>query len=598
MLRKSPLKMRRKARAKVIMRFGIAFILWFIVSDPQIVSVQWQKTAIYITIYLLIGWSFFGPLLAKQLKALQEKYVIVRYIVASIRILLISVWALIVLSIVLDGIVSQKIMNGSISTLSIFLLLYLVFRAWKLKNQISREIAVARSPEQANNEDSPMGSSRFLSAHEAPISLKLSQLGTANGIVFGVKDRFLLCRPSSSQGHTLVLGAPGEGKSACHVIPTLLSWKGSAVVIDIKGELYQKTSKYRQKFSRVIRFNPTGNASRYNPIDACSTVFEAQDLARTLIPEPQDGDPFWAQAAQGIFTGAIIEGNKNGMSLSDVCARVVETPITQLVDELKASEYREVRLMAGGFADLPDKAIGGVAGEMRSKLLTLATEEDVIRATSMSDFKISDLEEPTTLYLTIPEAKLVHLRPLWTAVIQQIIRHLQDRGEEATVPVLLMLDEFASLGRLPDFDVGLATLRSRNVHFSIIIQSFAQLDDRYGEDVRRIITDNCGYKLILSANDSKTQESLSNMAGQRTAWSSSATLSYGGGGGGDFGSVVGAVMGSASESNSEQSVPLIRPEEFGRLGDDAILFQPKIMPMRIQRLYWFKNAILKERVEK
>lgn len=587
MLHRPPLKKHTKDRAKVFMRYGLAFILFVVVSNPQIVHVQWKKTVIYLTMVLLVGWPFFS----KQIKKLQEKYAVVRYILVSIRILFIGVWALLALSLTLGQIVSQKVLTGSISTVSILLLVYLAFRIWKFKGQIMKEIAAARSPEQTNSEDSPMGTSRFLAAREAPISMKLSQLAIADGIVFGMKDKFILCRPSSNQGHTLVLGAPGEGKSACHVIPTLLSWKGSAVVIDIKGELYQKTYKYRQRFSRVIRFNPVGSASRYNPIDSCSTVFAAQDLARTLIPEPQDGDPFWAQAAQGIFTGAIIEGNKNGWSLSDVCARVIETPITQLVDELKESEYREVRLMAGGFADLPEKAIGGVAGEMRSKLLTLATEEDVIRATSMSDFHISDLEEPTTLYLTIPEAKLVHLRPLWTAVIQQIIRHLQDRGEEAKVPILLMLDEFASLGRLPDFDVGLATLRSRNVHFSIIIQSFAQLDDRYGEDIRRIITDNCGYKLILSANDPKTQESLSNMAGQRTAWSSGVSKSYGGG-------ALGTIIGTPSESNTEQSVPLVRPEEFGRLGDDAILFQPKIMPMRIQRLYWFKNAILKERVEK
>ncbi|MFD1673677.1 type IV secretory system conjugative DNA transfer family protein [Alicyclobacillus fodiniaquatilis] len=433
--------------------------------------------------------------------------------------------------------------------------------------------------------DNPLGESHFMQTHQSELATRLSHLSEVDGLIYGQDRKHAIVRLAHKEGHTLIVGGSGEGKTVSHVIPTLLSWQGSALVIDIKGELYEKTASYRRSFSRVLRFNPVGDDHTYNPIDYCQTVFQAQDLAQTLIPEPKEGDPFWAQAAQGIFAAAILEGNRQVLSLADVAARCIETPVRRLVEELSKSEHRGTRLLASGFVDLPDKALGGVAGEMRSKLLTLATDDDVIRATARSDFKASDLDKPTTLYLTIPESRLEQLRPLWTAVIQQIIRHMQERPEEASVPILVMLDEFPRLGKMPEFDGSLATLRSKNVHFSIVVQSLAQLDDRYGEDIRRIIVDNCSYKLILSATDDKTQKALSDLAGQRAVNTTSYSRSHN------------PLQIFGSETNNEQTVPLIRPEEFGRLGETAILFQPRTMPMRIQRLRWYENKAFQTKVK-
>ena len=478
--------------------------------------------------------------------------------------------------------------NGWLGLAFIVLVYAWVFREWfrRLWALVRREEYIPRAERTNSLKRNPLGDSHFVTARASQHAIRLNKINEANGLVYGAQDNYLVYRDSRKEGHTLVIGGSGEGKSACHVIPTLLTWQGSAVVIDIKGELYNKTAAYRRTINRVLRFNPVGSDASYNPIDQCKTVFQAQDLAATLIPEPKEGDPFWAQSAQGIFAAAVLEGNRFGLSLSDVCARCIETPIVELVGELSESEYREVRLLAGGFVDLPEKALGGVAGEMRSKLLTLATDEDVIRATQKSDFTAADMEHPTTIYLTVPESRLEQLRPLWTSIIQQLIRHMQDRPEDAPVPILMMLDEFPRLGKLPQFDASLATLRSRNVHFSIIIQSLAQLDDRYSEDIRRIIVDNCPYKLILSASDDKTQKALSDLAGQRAVEVTSSSKTYGGG------DVVTAVMGQSGYNWQEQTVPLIRPEEFGRLGEAAILFQPRNMPMRINRLWWFKNQAL------
>ncbi|NIA59502.1 type IV secretory system conjugative DNA transfer family protein [Bacillus pacificus] len=148
----------------------------------------------------------------------------------------------------------------------------------------------------------------------------------------------------------------------------------------------------------------------------------------------------------------------------------------------------------------------------------------------------------------------------------------------------MLLDEFPRLGKVNGISQNLATLRSRNVHIVIIIQSLAQLDLIYGKDERKVFVDTCKYQLVLDATDSETQEYYSKMAGNQTVKVKSMSQS-------------GEIWRSEqSFTTSEQSVPLIRPEEFGQL-IQPILFVKGMKPIRVDKAFWYEDKELKPLVE-
>ncbi len=393
------------------------------------------------------------------------------------------------------------------------------------------------------------------------------------GIIFGKMGKNIISKPPSIEGHTLVVGGTGSGKSRGIVIPSLLCWEGSAVIMDIKGELSALTSERRKSYGDVYIFNPEGEGDCYNPIAMCSTIDQAQDLARTLIPLPEKGEPFWAQSAQAILGAFVFEGAKKGYTLSDIAERLCTSPINDLIEHCRRHEMREVRILASITYDLPEKTLGGIMGELKSKLVTIASDDNIRRATSQSDWTPETLEKGATIYLKVSEHLLEQYKDLWTIIISQILKHLSKREERKAPPVLFGLDEMPRLSKINELTNALATLRSRNVHMMCVIQSMAQLDAIYGMNERKIIADNCRFKMVLSATDPETQKYFSDLSGQKTILSKGMTVGAG-------------IM--PNISRTEQGTPLIRPEEWGKL-HKPILLATNLHPVELELAFWDKE---------
>ncbi|MDQ7850406.1 MAG: type IV secretory system conjugative DNA transfer family protein [Armatimonadota bacterium] len=406
------------------------------------------------------------------------------------------------------------------------------------------------------------------------------------GVVFGRSGGprgQLVEKPPEQPGHVLVVGGTGSGKSRGSAIPTLLRWPGAALVVDVKGELWQRTAGHRSQVGPVYCFDPeTLDGDCYDPISEASTVDGAMELARYLIPEPQGGDPFWARAAQGLLAAAALEGAMAGASLATVAARLCETPAAELVEQLRDSPLREARMLASLAADMPEKTLGGVVARLRSQLLALAADPNIGRATDprgLRRWSARDLDAGATVYLRISERQIRQYKGLFTLMVSQILRHLSGRPEGAPVPVLILLDELPRLGRVAGLVEAQATLRSRNVHLVLVIQSLAQLDAIYGREERKVICDNAAYKLVLSATDPETQKYFSDLAGQRTVMAHSE------------GRTGGAILGTPNYGRSEAGVPLPRPEEWARLGG-FVLFSPGRHPARLTPAWWDQDREL------
>lgn len=132
-----------------------------------------------------------------------------------------------------------------------------------------------------------------------------------SGVVFGKSNGKYATMPESTDGHILIVGGAGSGKTAAVAIPTLMSWKERVFAIDIKGELYEKTKKARGEATIKV-FNPTDrNAYGYDPFYMLKTADDissaARQLAMSIIPLPADvKDPFWIKNAQNMLTGFLI----------------------------------------------------------------------------------------------------------------------------------------------------------------------------------------------------------------------------------------------------------------------------------------------------
>lgn len=398
------------------------------------------------------------------------------------------------------------------------------------------------------------------------------------GVVLGKKEGELIEKPSDKEGHTLVIGGTGTGKTRGHGIPTLVRWNGTGLIVDIKGELNEKTAHLKPN---SIIFSTEKQLARYNPLDFIQEIEDVQEIGRNMFPIPQKGDPFWVQCAQSVFSAACWEYRKE-KSFSEVAQFLCGNPGQEIIDTLLASDQLETRILANTVTDLKPEALAGIFAEIRGKLATIAVDKTIQYATSQSDFSPEDIET-SMIYLQVSEARLKQYGEIFTVIIGQFLRYLTMREEAKNPPVLIMLDEFPRLGKMSEIVGGLATLRSRNVHLMLIIQSLTQLDMLYGKDERKVIVDNCSFKLVLNATDTETQKYFSDMAGQKTVQIKSYSQGEG-------------YRKEQTFTTSEQGVPLIRPEEFGVL-EKPILFAYQLRPVELERSFWDQDSEMRSMVD-
>lgn len=279
-------------------------------------------------------------------------------------------------------------------------------------------------------------------------------------------------------------------------------------------------------------------------------------------------EPFWIQSAQSILTGHLIYTFSQGASFYESLKimQKIETRKLLRVD----SEHEEASIYLNKFLDTPQETLGSIMAHVSNAVVPLIGDPDIKRALTKDDNDaviIPDmLDVGENIFLQIPMGKIDLWKNFITLIVQQFLGHFQRREERVNESVLFLLDEFARFGRMDGIMNGLATLRSKKVSICIIIQNLAQLDAIYGEANRKVITDNCVYKAILGASDADTQAYFSRMAGTYKMKQVTRTTP-------DF-DPFSKNRGQSSRSTTMVDEPIIRPEEFGRLGNRLLLLTP------------------------
>ena len=359
-----------------------------------------------------------------------------------------------------------------------------------------------------------------------------------SGVIFGLTDdvyeNHLVGMSQGTDGNILVVGGNGSGKSSGIAGPTLAQFKGAICATDIKGELsiqYEELFRMGCVSRPYLVFDPTDQESpSYDP-----TVFWEQDgetnlisnitdTALALLPTvPNDNQPFWLNTERNILKAALLYYFKLGLSFSEMMISILEQPVSELCRKLTECDDVGVKTFLGEIAATKPETLANFDAGLRSKLVLFASDPYIGHAfrgkrEGAASFSWECLEH-YNIFLRIPADKIEAWSGAINLIYSQLFRYLERRQEqyspegEKNTQILLLMDEFSRFGKLEQITSAMSTLRSKKVNICLIIQSIAQLDKIYGEYDRRIILDNCQFKVILRANDSDTQKYFSELIG-------------------------------------------------------------------------------------
>ncbi len=410
--------------------------------------------------------------------------------------------------------------------------------------------------------------------------------------------------------HVLTFAPTRSGKGVGLVVPTLLSWPGSAVIHDIKGENWQLTAGWRSRFSHCLLFNPTdAKSAAYNPLlevrRGVHEVRDVQNIADILVdPEGAlERRNHWEKTSHALLVGAILhvlyageDKTLRGVAnfLSDPACpfevtlhRMMGTPhLGETPHPVVASAAREV-------LNKSENERSGVLSTAMS-FLGLYRDPTVAEVTSRCDWRIADLisaEHPVSLYLVVPPSDISRTKPLIRLILNQIGRRLTESldgtdGIARRHKLLLMLDEFPALGRLDFFETALAFMAGYGIRSFLIAQSLNQIDKAYGQN--HSILDNCHVRVTFATNDERTAKRISETLG--TATELRAQRNY-------AGHRLAPWLGHLMVSRQETARPLLTPGEVMQLPpDEAVVMVSSVPPIKARKLRYYADANFKRRV--
>ncbi|MER9947323.1 conjugal transfer protein TraG [Mesorhizobium sp. M0047] len=427
-----------------------------------------------------------------------------------------------------------------------------------------------------------------------------------DGVVLGKYDRDYLRHDGPE--HVLCFAPTRSGKGVGLVVPSLLTWPGSAIVHDIKGENWELTAGWRSRFGHVLLFDPTNAASAaYNPLLEVRRgeweVRDVQNVADVLVdPEGSlERRNHWEKTSHALLVGAILhvlyaETDKTLAGVANFLSdpqRPIETTLRTMMLTRHLGEGGPHPVVASAARELLNKSENERSGVLSTAMSFLGLYRDpvVAKVTSRCDWRIANLVEgarPTTLYLVVPPSDISRTKPLIRLVLNQIGRRLTEdlHARDRRQRLLMMLDEFPALGRLDFFESALAFMAGYGIKSFLIAQSLNQIEKAYGPN--NSILDNCHVRVSFATNDERTAKRVSDSLGTGTEMR--AMKNY-------AGHRLSPWLGHLMVSRQETARALMTPGEIMQLPPtDAIVMVSGLFPIRAKKARHFADPRLAERV--
>ena len=414
--------------------------------------------------------------------------------------------------------------------------------------------------------------------------------------------------------HVMAFAPTRSGKGVGLVVPTLLSWTGSAVIHDIKGENWQLTAGWRSRFSHTLLFNPTDpRSARYNPLlevrRGAEEVRDVQNIADILVdPEGAlERRNHWEKTSHSLLVGAILHVlyAEEEKTLARVATFLSDPqrPFTATLRRMMTTNHLGTRetpqvhpVIASAAREVLNKSENERSGVLSTAMSFLGLYRDptVAEVTRASDWRIADLVEadrPISLYLVIPPSDISRTKPLVRLVLNQIGRRLTEKldaeeGRGRRHQLLLMLDEFPALGRLDFFETALAFMAGYGIRAYLIAQSLNQIEKAYGE--HNAILDNCHVRVAFASNDERTARRISEALGVATE--QRAMRNY-------AGHRLAPWLAHVMVSRQETARPLLTQGEVMQLPtSDELVLISGLAPIRARKLRYYEDGNFTKRL--
>ena len=431
--------------------------------------------------------------------------------------------------------------------------------------------------------------------------VKKMGLRSKKGMLLGVyKGKYLI---EYSFQHALLFAPTGSGKGVGFVIPNLLFWDESVIVHDVKAENYEKTSGYRFQVlkQKVFVWNPSdqdGITHCYNPMDwvskdAGGLVDDVQKITKFLLPKQE----FWENEAraftQGIMLYLYADDSKPkslGQVLREMKSDDVAYNLAVILDTMGNKMHPVAYMNIAAFLQKAEKERSGVCSTATSAL-ELWSNPFVDTATSKSHFNLRKFRiTPHSLYVCISPNNIERLKPLLQIFYQQCTSIYTAKLPDPKIEklgVMMLLDEFPTLGKMEEIRMGIAFYRGYKVKLFLIVQDTEQLKATYEASGMNSFLANSTYRITFAANNNDTAKLISDLLGNKTIYNENYSRPK----------YLDLNPSSRNVSVSKQSRALLLPQEvIGLPRDEEIILIESRAPIKCKKIFYYKDSFFTKKL--
>jgi len=422
-------------------------------------------------------------------------------------------------------------------------------------------------------------------------------------LIVGRVGRHLVSIPERAQYEHLLLVAPtGAGKTSGVILPNLLREPGtrSLVITDPKRELLRKSTpqirrRYREENVWALDFLDPALSKGYNPLAYVTDAASADLFAQTWVRNTGESkDAFWSNAARTLIGAAalhLVATEEITPPLVALVDLLCGTPAEQVSAALAGSPVPEVRRLARGFLvnmAKNERLLGSVFTELPPRFTCLNLGE-VRAVTGINEVDFARLAAtPTALYLALDPQYGRTLAPLTACFFLHFFTTLTaiakaDPGGALPIPVMAYLDEFGTIGHIPEFASRMATIRSAGIGCLVVVQDQAQLAKAYGKEDADTILSNATTKMCLARVTHDDAEYFSTLAGKTTVYSANQSASRP------------LLLPWADRGNrgvGEVARALITPDELRTMRDEIFIVAGDHHPIRARQRRYYDDPSL------
>ncbi|WP_140848550.1 type IV secretory system conjugative DNA transfer family protein [Paracoccus sp. FO-3] len=406
--------------------------------------------------------------------------------------------------------------------------------------------------------------------------------------------------------HCLMVAPTRAGKGVGYVIPNTLLFPGSCVILDVKGEIFEATARYRQaQGDKIFYFSPFDfehQSHRYNPLERIARLkntdqqfTELSKLATYFLTTSEKGGAadFIVGARELFVAGGMLAIERGKPTIGEITRILFGGADKSAEYKNRAAETRhpQTRDIFTDFSGYADRTLSSYVSVLKGAGLGLWVNPQIDRVTSGNDFSWQTLRsELQSVYLVVNSDDIITLAPLLRLLFGELIATLRatlPNPKTEPWPVMILMDEFDQLGKMPIVVQSLKQLAGHGGRVSIITQSIPGLDKIYEENDRLSIESAAGMKLFISPNEKKTAAEVSEALGKTTRLSVSDSYSSDGKG-----------MRRRSVSRRNEERPLLTPDEVKKLDPTKVILIPERQhAILADRIVYFKDPFFQKIME-